>query len=127
MHNKIIILSLLILSVISAYSIDYDVFVRDGTFKDLPEERKLKIEKIKEEFNDQIKSLSLRKNDKRFIGIRFYKESKNNKSSLNKHFKLFYQNVKKVKINDNDSTTIDNAIDVYEKNGLTLLECRRAP
>ncbi len=84
-------------------------------FEDLSEEKKQKIKHIEKEFGDE-GTIHIGDEKRRSITIMFGKKNKN------KLCESYVNAVKNNKVNDDDSNSVKKEIEVYEKNGLKLLE-----
>lgn len=110
-------LLILVIAVSSAYSIDIKLDDKDIIDK-LPAEIKLIVNKIKKEYGGNVSYVCLSDNDYRYIQIFFNDQNQ----SYNLHCNSFFKAVKAIEIDDNDSSSIKKAVNLYEKKGQALFK-----
>jgi len=127
MYKNLINLLVIIFLVSSINAVNIKV-LDEGTFEELPEDRKQKTKKIIKDFGDDVSYVVLSKKHKGKMSINFgdrYQirhKIKNYNKFKNKHFKSYFINTESIKIDDSDSNSIIKALNKYEKNGLNLIE-----
>ena len=115
--NKTIFFLITMTVAVAATSDDWDKneVQSEGIFEDFSDKMKIKVKNIEKEFGDEA-NVSLGKAKEGSIIIQFKRENRN------KLCAEYINEIKKNKVNDDDTNSIKKEIEVYEKNGINLLK-----